>query len=301
MNKTALITGATGFIGGILARSLLENGWAVSLVLREGSDTSSIQDILDESTVHLYDGLGERLVDVMVKVRPDVVFHLASLVLVQHQTADIPSLISSNILFGTQLLDAMVKASVGNIVVASTLWQFSGKDERQAVNLYAATKQSFESIIDYYHDAFGISAVSLILADTYGVGDNRPKLINFLIKSLGDPAELNMSPGDQIIDISHVRDVAKSFELAGLKLYESSESVRLSRAVCGTRLTVKQLVAAVEKIGGRKINAVFGGRPYRTREILRPAQLLEFEPDWKKIDLNEGIRELIKASLQANL
>lgn len=301
MNKIALITGATGFIGGVLARSLLKNGWSVALVLRDGSDTTLIQDVLTESTMHLYDGLGETLVEIMTRVKPDVVFHLASLVLVEHETADIPSLISSNIIFGTQLLDAMVKARVGNIVLASTLWQFSGKDERQAVNLYAATKQSFEVIVDYYHDAFGISAISLILADTYGVGDKRPKLINFLIRSLGSPTELSMSPGDQIVDISHVQDVANSFELAALKLYESLESVRLSRAVCGTRLTVKQLVAAVEKNGKGKINAVFGGRPYRTREILCPAKLPELEPDWKKVDLDEGIQELIKASLQADL
>ncbi|WP_236218422.1 NAD-dependent epimerase/dehydratase family protein [Pseudomonas rhodesiae] len=301
MKNKALITGATGFIGGALARSLLKNGWSVAIIIRDGSDATHIQDVINESTTHIYDGRVETLIDIMADVKPNVVFHLASLVLVKHEPADIENLIFSNITFGTQLLESMVKTGVGNIVFASTLWQFSGEDECQSVNLYAATKKAFQVVVDYYHDAFGISAVSLILADTYGVGDKRPKLINFLVEALGEATELSMSPGEQIIDISHVRDVARSFEFAALKLFRSTESLRLNLAVCGTRVTVKQLVSIVETVGKGKINAVFGGRPYRTREILCPAQLPQLEPNWEKVALDDGIRELIEASLKAHL
>src|SRR5690606_6996054 len=116
-----------------------------------------------------------------------------------------------------------------------------------------------------------VSAISLILADTYGVGDKRPKLINCLIKALDTDEVLNMSPGDQIIDISHVRDVARSFQLAATKLIESPAPIRMSLAVSGTRLSVKQLVAAVESVSQQAINVKFGGRPYRFREVMCPA------------------------------
>ncbi|QJI16855.1 MULTISPECIES: NAD-dependent epimerase/dehydratase family protein [unclassified Pseudomonas] len=299
MHKKALITGVTGFIGGAVARCLLESGWSVALITRDESDTSQISDILHKSKVYLYDGSGESLITAMHDSKPDVVLHLASLVLVEHQTAKIPSLIASNVLFGSQLLDAMVQAGVKHIVSAGTIWQFFGEDEAQAVNFYAATKQAFEKIIDFYHDAFGVSAISLILADTYGVGDKRPKLINYLIRALGEPEVLNMSPGDQVIDISHVRDVAMSFRLAATKLIESPDPVRMTLAVSGTRLSVKQLVAAVERVAQQTINVQFGGRPYRFREVMCPAQISELESDWKKVELVEGIQELLEASRSA--
>lgn len=293
MNKRALITGGTGFIGGSVARHLIETGWSVDLIIRKESDLSSIEDVLTTSTSHIYDGSTESLVSIVEKVRPDAVFHLASLVQVRHEQSDIVPLIMSNVVFGTQLLEAMVSAKVNTLVNAATIWQYSGGDERQAVNLYAATKQSFESIIDYYHDAFGVSAVSLVLSDTYGVGDRRKKLINFLICSVGERAVLNMSPGDQIIDLSHVQDVARSFELVACKLIESVKPVRESLAISGTRLSVKQLVAAVESVSQQKVNVEFGGRPYRAREIMCPAQLPELAPEWRRIELSDGIQELL--------
>lgn len=299
MHKKALITGVTGFIGGAVARCLLESGWSVALIIRNESDASQIADILHKSKVYLYDGSGESLITAMHDSKPEVVFHLASLVLVEHQTTEIPSLIASNVLFGSQLLDAMVQVGVKHIVSAGTIWQFFGKDDAQAVNFYAATKQAFEKIVDFYHDAFGVSAISLILADTYGVEDNRPKLINYLIKALGASEVLNMSPGDQVIDVSHVRDVAKSFRLAATKLVENPEPVRMTLAVSGTRLSVKQLVAAVERVSQQTINVQFGGRPYRFREVMCPALISELESDWRKVELVEGIQELLEASRSA--
>lgn len=295
MTKKALITGGTGFVGSALARRLLQSGWSIDLIVRENSDLSSIEDVLRVGTAHLYDGSTESIISIMKRVQPDVVFHLASLVQVLHEPVDIIPLITSNIIFGTQLLEAMVVAKVNNIVVAASIWQYSGSDEKQAVNLYAATKQSFESIINFYHDAFGISVISLVLADTYGVADRRQKLINFLIGALDDSSVLNMSPGEQIIDISHIRDVTKSFEQAADKLMCCDEPVRESLAVSGTRLSVKQLVSTIETVSQRQLNVRFGGRPYRAREIMKPAQLPELKADWRKTTLDEGVQELVEA------
>lgn len=297
MQKKALITGVTGFIGGALARCLVENGWSVALIVRKESDTSQIMDILNKSAeVHIYDGSEESLITAMSDSKPDVVFHLASLVVIEHQSHEIPSLITSNVLFGSQLLDAMVKAGVTHMVNAGTIWQFVGKDKDQAVNFYAATKQAFEKIVDYYHDAFGVSAITLVLADTYGVGDRRPKLMNYLIRALDDVEVLKLTPGDQIIDVSHVGDVAKSFQLAAIKLIESPAPIRMSLAVSGTRLSVKQLVKTIESVAQRGLNVQFGVRPYRFREVMILPQISELEADWEKVKLIEGVRELIEAS-----
>ena len=97
--KRALITGATGYIGSNLARRLVTDGWDVSLIVRPGSSTQTIKKIAKYITLHEHDGTTEGMISLVRNARPDIVFHLASLFLAQHELSDIEPLIISNILF----------------------------------------------------------------------------------------------------------------------------------------------------------------------------------------------------------
>lgn len=296
MKRVALITGVTGFIGGELARRLIKDNWCVVIIVRAESDLSSIQDISAASVTYEYDGTTGSLLTILGESKPDVVFHLASLFLVEHTPTQITELIDSNVLLGTQLLEAMVQTGVKKLINTGTTWQYSGAKCDQAVNLYAATKRAFDAMVDFYHDAYGISVVSLILSDTYGVGDKRSKLINLLVAAVKSNGQLLMSPGDQVVDISHVSDVVKSYEAAALGLLSSDCAVSQKFAVSGTRLTVKELVTTVEQASGKKLDVKFGGRPYRNREVMVPPVLSLLDTQWKKVELLDGIRELVAAS-----
>src|SRR4051812_1833664 len=90
-------------------------------------------------------GSTERIVARLKACKPDVVFHLASLFVSDHRVQDVQNLVESNLLFGTQLLEAMAQAGVKRIINTGTSWQCP-----HPFNLYAATKQAFESILGYY-------------------------------------------------------------------------------------------------------------------------------------------------------
>lgn len=75
MRGRALITGATGFVGGHLVRRLSEAGWELNALVRSTSDTSG----LEEYGVRLWRGdLGDREVLKAASGEVDVVFHLAA-------------------------------------------------------------------------------------------------------------------------------------------------------------------------------------------------------------------------------
>ena len=156
----ALVTGATGFVGSHLVRRLVRDGWQVHILGREGSrlpDAAEFTHVIN----HIHDGSTEGMVRCVTQAKPDVVFHLASLFLSQHTTKDVESLIASNVLFGNQLLEAMKVIEVSCIINTGTSWQHYNNEDYNPVCLYAATKQAFESILDYYVQACSIKAITV--------------------------------------------------------------------------------------------------------------------------------------------
>lgn len=299
MNRVALITGVTGFIGGELARRLIKDNWSVAIVVRDRSDLSSIADISAASTTYRYDGTTESLTSILDEAKPEVVFHLASLFLADHAPSQVAELIGSNVLFGAQLLEAMVACGVRNIVSAGTSWQNFHSNSYRAVNLYAATKQAFEDILDFYVDRYSLSSVVLKLFDTYGATDKRRKLITLIVDAVKNAQELGVSPGEQVIDISHIDDVVEHFLLAG----EFSITKKLPEShvffVSGERFTVKELVKTIESAADARAPIVYGARPYREREVMYLPALDGQTPPWdnlvSKTPLRQGVQALLNS------
>ena len=291
----ALITGAAGFIGGGVARRLLAEGWEVHALLGPTCVQEALADVWDQISHHDHDGSMERMQVILAEARPDVVFHLASLFLADHRPEDVQDLVVSNILLSTQLVEAMTATGATRLVNTGTSWQHFNTTGYRPVNLYAATKQAFEDILAYYHDALGLSCITLKLYDTYGPGDRRRKLINILLDAAATGEPLALSPGQQEIELSHLDDITAAFALAAQRLLDAQAPLREAFLVKGQRLTVRDLVERLETIVGRKLQAVWGGRPYRSREVMAPVDSGEHSlPGWHPVmDLNEALRKAI--------
>jgi len=288
----ALITGAAGFIGGVLARRLLADGWEVHVLLGRSCRRAALAEFEARVAVHDHDGSMDGMLAILAAARPDVVFHLASLFLTDHQPGQVQDLVGSNLLFGVQLAEAMVATGQARLVNTGTSWQHFGTAGYRPVNLYAATKQAFEDLLAYYQDARGLSGITLKLFDTYGPGDPRPKLVQILLGAARNGRPLELSPGEQTLDLVHVDDVAAAFALAGSRLLAAPAPLREAYLVSGDRLTVRELVARIEAAVGRPILAAWGGRPYRAREVMTPLEPSGPElPGWAPAqDLDAGLR-----------
>ncbi|MDX8386447.1 MAG: NAD-dependent epimerase/dehydratase family protein, partial [Gallionella sp.] len=212
--KIALVTGGTGFVGSNLIHRLVDIGWEVHSIVRPGSDLKVLDACIDKISLHTHDGSTEGLVNIMSAAKPEVVFHLASLFLSAHTAKDVAQLITSNVLFSSQLLEAMKESGATSLVNTGTSWQHYENKDYSPVNLYAATKQAFEAILEYYVETASLKAITLKLFDTYGPNDPRPKLFHLLEKTAQSQSILSMSPGEQLIDLVYIDDVIDAYLLA---------------------------------------------------------------------------------------
>lgn len=294
----ALITGGTGFIGSHLIRHLLFKGWRVHAVVRPSSNVAGELEFAGV-TWHRHDGSTKGLTAILFEVNPNVVFHLASLFLSQHHPEDLDGLVASNVLFGAQLLEAMDISGNHNLVNTGTSWQNYENLIYNPVNLYAATKQAFEDIARYYVEARGLRMITLRLSDTYGPNDPRPKLLTLLKRALSTKEKIEMSPGEQLIDLVYIDDVVEAFRLAGERLMEGKgSSIEIYAVTSGKPITLKDLVWKFAKISGQPLQIHWGGRPYRPREVMMPPDIYGPLPNWKaKLSLEEGLIRIVgKAS-----
>jgi len=291
---TVLITGGTGFIGANLARRLVQDGRDVHVVTTLHGNRDILGDIADLVTLHIHDGSSEGMKDLVGTVKPAVVFHLASLFLSEHSTEQIEPLIRSNLLFGTQLVDAMAACGSGLLVNTGTSWEHYRGMAYSPVNLYAATKQAFEAILQYYVEARELRVVTLKLFDTYGANDPRAKLFTLLRRVAEQGMPLAMSPGEQLIDLVHVDDVVEAFCLAAGRLLEGAVTGHERYAVSsGAPLPLRELVALYGRVIGKDLPIEWGGRPYRQREVMVPWSSGRPLPGWQpQVGLEEGIRRM---------
>jgi len=268
----ALLTGSTGFVGQNLMKHLQRQGWDVETIGRK--DTTADIDAK------------------MSQFKPDVVIHLATLFIAEHKTTDIGNLIQSNLMFGTQVVDSMVRNGITNLINTGTLWQYYEGDRFTPSSLYSATKSAFEDVLRFFSSSNGIQVINLMLSDTYGPKDPRGKLLSKLISMAGTSESLQLSPGDQLLEWTFIEDIVKGFEVAAKRLIGKQETQKFTHytLTSGETVSLKDTVKICEDVLGKKINIEFGAKPYRKREIMAPSKLDPVLPGWSpQVSLRQGI------------
>jgi nucleoside-diphosphate-sugar epimerase len=285
--RRALLTGASGFVGAALTRRLLAEGWEVHLLLRASSSTEGLPP---QAQVHRHDGSTLQLIDIMRAAAPEVVFHLASLFLAVHKPEDVERLIHANLLFSTQLVEAMAACGVRQLVNTGTSWEHYEDQAYNPVCLYAATKAAFTALLHYYVEVHQLRVITLKLFDTYGAGDTRPKVLNLLKRVANEGTSLGMSPGEQLVDLVYIDDVMDAFVLASAQLATQAAGIEEYGVSSGQPVPLKEIAALYAQVSGKPLNIAWGGRPYREREVMLPWHSYRSVPGWRpKVGLAQGL------------
>jgi len=285
------ITGATGFIGKHLVEKLISEGHQVTVNLY-GNESSPFKPMV--LNYSLNESKPDEDIHFLKSEMFDGIIHLASLYLTDHKAEDVVRLVDSNVRFSSYVLECAAHARVKWFINTGTFWQHYQNAQYSPVNLYAATKQAFESIAQYYVETNQILFCTLKLSDTFGPNDTRPKIFNLWERIAKSGETLGMSPGDQLIDITYIDDIVMAFSQLANQLNNNLSEIKNGdyfavKAI--KRFSLKELAKLYEGVIGRKLNIQWGARPYREREVMVPWEDGKTVPGWKPmLDLIESIK-----------
>lgn len=281
-----ILTGSTGFIGKALLAYLRSEDIDVVCIGRLSGNIVLSKQLEDMGRV-------------------DGCIHLASLFLSSHSEEQVAPIVSSNVAFGTQVVDAAVRLGCRWFINTGTYWTHYNDCAYSPVNLYAATKQAFSDILVYYRESAGLRTVTLELTDTYGPDDPRKKLIGKWCEILDTSQELLMSAGKQEVELVHRDDVVRAFLLLVKLLNDNDVRVpgigEVYSLPTGEAMPLRDLASVFESATGGKLPIVWGGRPERIREMMKVVHHGRAIPGWKpSISLIKGFAAVYASYLQGS-
>ena len=223
MKKNILITGASGFVGSHVLDDCLKNNFNVHAIFRHSKKNVSFAKKYKKQIFPIFYNNIYEIKNKLTNCKIDYVIHCATHYIKKHDHNDIENIIKSNVLFSTILLDAVVKIKIKKFINLGTVWQHFNDTKNLAFNLYAATKQSFECIFNYYKNQYTkIKFYNILLTDTFGTNDKRKKLIPILLKNFNkkNPDKINI-PKNLSMNLVNINEVTKCLNIL---LKNNSES-----------------------------------------------------------------------------
>ncbi len=294
--RTSVLTGATGFLGRNVLAELTHTNLKILTVTRNKSKAQIATQNVEVAPVDSYSSI-EELRKFFSAIQGCVVLaHLATHYSTAHSATDVEKLVEANIHFPLRLVDALSRIKPGSAVVnISTLFQHFESKSYSPVSLYAATKESFLKLLEFYAETNALKIVDVTIGDTYGATDTRGKLMSLLINNLGSENTLNLGSGLQNMSLTHVSDAA----LAIVNVMQDSDSIP-SGSVWRVQvpptdnILVRDLIAEIEKISAKKVSCTFDPSRDRQREIYSPVvgleQLSGYSP---RVDLVSGLKSML--------
>ena len=128
MSKRALVTGAAGFIGSNLCRTLVENGWNVTGVDDlSGGHLELVEEIKGLRMV-LNDFASDFILDEVKEGNFDVVFHLAAIPRVSYSVENPAETTLNNVAKTTKLMETC-RGKIDRFVFSSSSSVYGGADD----------------------------------------------------------------------------------------------------------------------------------------------------------------------------
>lgn len=304
LNKI-LITGASGFVGGLLARAEIERGSQV-IGIHDPQESPDLPfeskgvDIRDEKTLQ----------DFITPLKPQRVYHLAAISSVR-MCEENPSLCFGVNVTGTlNLLDALSRLEEKPRVLFASSCEVYGnvdpsrqpvnEDTRPApINVYGLSKLMGEEICQFYMREHGLPIIISRGFNHTGPGQKDsfvfPHVASTLVKIEKGAAEAVLRMGNLSVrrDVLDARDVVRAYMTAADKAKPGSTY----NVTSGRCISIEEGVRMLVEISGLRVKIVRESSRMRTYDIPRltgDASRIGKDLGWRaEISLEQTMKDLL--------
>ncbi|MDX6732178.1 MAG: hypothetical protein QOC54_2126 [Baekduia sp.] len=308
--RTALVTGAGGFIGSHLCEVLVSRGANVRALCRYTSDR-------DEGNLRALDPAVRAALDVQfgdlrdrdfagrLTGGADAVFHLGASISVPYSFVAPREVVMTNVEGTLNMLAAAVDAEVGSYVQMSSsevygTAQYTPIDERHPLDAqspYAASKVGADKLTESFHLSFGLPAVVARPFNTFGPRQSLRAVIPTVIAQALAGGPLKLGALTPTRDFVFVRDTVDGL----IRLATTPEAAGGTYNIAtGKDVSVGDVVRIVGELLGRELE-VEGRQAERMRpeksevhQLLGDATRLRELTGWEPAtDLRDGLAAVI--------
>jgi len=255
-----MILGGAGFLGGNLARKLVERGENTRIFTRSSSSIRNIEDILDRIDI-VY---GDFMDDVALRKAMqgiDTVFHLISTTFPSMTIESSVYDVFSNLIPTIRLVEICLANGVKKIVYASSGGTIYGEPQTIPIpeshplvpkSAYGQSKLTIENYLNFYARCMDIDVNVLRISNPFGPGQKLLGIQGIIAVAMGcayyDREIKIYGNGDAIRDYIYIDDVIDALLLAAQK--SGSSLVNISS---GVGHSVMEIVTEIEYISGKDI------------------------------------------------
>lgn len=290
------LTGATGFLGGAIARELIARGHECAALARDAGKLSPLAGNLPAVEGDLFEPESYRAA--LARFAPDALLHCAWRGVEGAARNDIRQL--DNLPAAGRLVEAAIDCGARVVVGVGSQGEYGQKngkisevDRPEPTTLYGVTKLAAGNAMLNIAAARGVRAAWGRVFSLYGPGDDGPWLVPGLIRAFREGRSPDLTACEQTWEFTHVRDAASAFAA----LLETPDARGIFNVGSGAPVNLKRAVLMLRDLVAPSIEPRFGAVPYR------PDQVMHLEADiericgaagWRpRITLEEGFAETV--------
>jgi nucleoside-diphosphate-sugar epimerase len=274
---TVLVTGATGFVGSHVVRDQIRRGADVHALVRPGSDEHRLVDLHGAYTRQVADLRdADAIADVVRHLAPDRVFHLGAAAMHAGVGPSADELVATNLGGTVALLDACAGLDlVEAFLLVGDAFEYgpgTGALREDApcrpTSLDGITKLAATLYGQARATAASLPVVAIRPFSIVGRADDPRRLVPRLVETARAGTTIELS--DRRVN----RDFVAVADVVDLLVRAADDAARQRGRVfnCGSGVTttLAEVVATVETVTGRPIDAVWGAFPVAEHDLDHP-------------------------------
>src|SRR3984957_7461592 len=263
-----IIHGATSFLGKHFLRKSISNQIFVTVLARESSNLTSIENNSSIRIIRYKKSLNEVNID-SLNVESPVFFEFswqgvfgADRNIPEQISVNIPLIISSitlaHQLHSKHWIGVGSQAEYGNLDKRIT-----EMDECNPTTLYGKSKLWCSQISSELCKSYAMEHSWLRLFSVYGPYDNHEWLIQYLIKEMLNDKDINVTKGEQLWDYLFIDDISEML----FKL-KDAKGVGVANLGSGKGVKVRYIIEKIKELTESKSQINFGAIPYRDDQVM---------------------------------